>query len=136
MNMRFPFRSFVPLSLVLFSLATLGCVTTGQGEGGGDPTEISQEEIQEVGEVGNTYSLVQRLRPQWLQKRGRNSLQQPGQIIVYVDDTEQGGPESMRGIDVIDVQSVEFLRPNEATMRYGSGHDNGAILIHLKDGSS
>ena len=136
MNMRFPFRSFVPLSLVLFSLATLGCVTTGQGEGGGDPTEISQEEIQEVGEVGNTYSLVQRLRPQWLRKRGRNSLQQPGQIIVYVDDTEQGGPESMRGIDVIDVQSVEFLRPNEATMRYGSGHDNGAILIHLKDGSS
>lgn len=114
----------------------MGCVTTGPGEGGEDPTRISQEEIQEVGEISNTYSLVQRLRPQWLRKRGRNSLQQPGDIIVYIDDTEQGGPEALRRIDVIDVKSLEFLRPGEATMRYGSGHDNGAILVHLKDGTT
>ncbi len=123
------------LVLFVFSLLLVSCVTTGQGSSGSN-TVITQEEIEQVGGISNAYNLVRRLHPQWLQKRGRNSLQNPGDIIVYVEDAEQGGPEALRAIDLIDVQSIEFLRPDKATMLYGGGHDNGAIQVHLKDGRS
>lgn len=125
-----------PIFIVLLFIPVflLSCGTTGEGTSGDDPTVISHEEIEDVGEISDAYNLVQRLEPQWLRKRGRSSLQQPGDIIVYVEDNRQGGPESLRQMDVIDIESIEFLRPDKATMRYGSGHDHGAILVHLKTG--
>lgn len=129
------YRLLIPFVLLAVPFFFLGCVTTGQESGaGGNPSKISQDEIQEAGNISNTYNLVRRLRPQWLRKRGRSSVQQPGDIIVYVDGAEQGGPEALRQIDVIDLKSVEFLDPGKATMRYGGGHDNGAIRVQLKDG--
>lgn len=129
--------SDVVLTLVVGLIlgVSTGCASTNQGDSsGGDPTVITQEEIQDVGEMSNAYNLVRRLHPQWLQKRGRNSLRNPGQILVYIEGSRQGGPQTLQQIDVFDVQSIEFLQPDEATMRYGSGHDNGAILVHLKEG--
>jgi hypothetical protein len=82
--------------------------------------------------TSNAYNLVRRLEPQWLQKRGRNSIRNPGSIKVYVQGTSQGGPGALRRINVVNVQSIQLLKPDEATMRYGSGHDNGAILVNLK----
>lgn len=112
----------------------LSCGTTSESSSDNDPTVISHDEIEDVGEISDAYNLVQRLEPQWLRKRGRSSIQQPGDIIVYLEDNRQGGPESLRQMDVIDIESIEFLRPDKATMRYGSGHDHGAILVHLKSG--
>ena len=122
--------------LAVFAISLSGCATSGQGttSGNNDPTVISQSDIKNVGEISNAHNLVRRLRPQWLQKRGRNSLRNPGQILVYIDGSRQGGPDALRRIDVIDVESIEFLRPDEATMQFGSGHDNGAILVNLKGG--
>lgn len=123
------------LALVAVVIAFMGCATSGQSSSSGnDPSVISQKEIQEVGEVSSAYNLVRRLQPQWLQKRGRNSLQNPGDILVYVEGNRQGGPGALRQINVVNVKSLEFLRPDEATMRFGSGHDNGAILVHMKGG--
>lgn len=82
--------------------------------------------------TSNAYNLVRRLEPQWLQKRGRNSIQSPGDIRVYVQGNSRGGPSVLRQINVINVKSIQFLQPDEATMRYGSGHDNGAILVNIK----
>ena len=115
-------------------VTTTGCAVSSEGTSGGDPTVISQKEIQGVGEISNAYNLVQRLHPQWLRKRGRNSLSQPGDIVVYVEGSRRGSPEALRQIDVVDVEKIKYLRPDEATMRYGSGHDNGVIFVHLKGG--
>jgi hypothetical protein len=93
---------------------------------------ISQSEIQEAGTMSSAYTLVQRLRPQWLRKRGPSSVENQGDILVYVDGNRQGPPSTLRNLDVVDIESMEFLSDNEATMRYGSGHDNGVILVHLK----
>ena len=127
-------------SLLCWTLAALlvvlgGCGSSGQGtssDSGGSPYTITQEEIQKAGTSSNAYNLVRRLEPQWLQKRGRNSIRSPGDIRVYVQGNRQGGPGALRQIDMIDVKSIQFLQPDEATMRYGSGHDNGAILVNLK----
>lgn len=125
---------FQSLLVVLLILGLGACVSSGESTSGDDPTVITQEEIEEVGGVSDAYNLVQRLHPQWLQKRGRNSVRNPGDIIVYVEDNRYGPPESLRKIEVIDIQSLEFLRPEEATMRYGAGHDDGVIYVHLKEG--
>ena len=113
----------------------MGCATAGQsGSSQNNPNVISQEEIQEVGEISNAYNLIRRLHPQWLQKRGRGSINNPGEIQVYVEGSRQGPPSVLRQISVMDVESITFLSPDEATMQYGSGHDNGVIQVNLKGG--
>lgn len=134
--MRDQFQSYILIKsvLIVFLVTLSGCAASGEGTSGSDPTVITQEDIEGVSGISDVYNLVQRLHPQWLQKRGRSSVSNPGDIIVYVEDTRYGNPESLRRLDVIDVQSIEFLRPEEATMRYGSGHDDGVIYVHLKEG--
>ena len=127
-----------PLScwpLVVLLVALGGCTGSSQSTGANDgdsPNTITQEEIQEIGVSSSAHNLVRRLEPEWLRKRGRSSIQNPGDVRVYVDGTSQGGPETLRGIDVINVKSIKFLEPDEATMRYGGGHDNGVILVKTK----
>lgn len=138
MRYRTPLTRLTWLVLLVLPFVALGCVTTdgGQGSSGHSPNVISQKEIQEIGDVVDAYTLVQHYHPQWLEKRGRSSIERPGDVVVYVEHSRQGGPSSLRQISVANVQRIEYLPPGEATMEYGSGHDNGAIRVHLKDGSS
>lgn len=94
---------------------------------------ITQEQIQETGPVDSAYSLVQKLRPNWLRRRGRSSINAPGSIIVYIEGSRQSSPESLRRVNVINIESVAYLDSDQATLRYGSGHDHGAIEVDLKD---
>lgn len=128
-------RFILQIVLFAFSLTFAACVTTNQDSSAdNDPMVISQEEIQSVGEVSNAYNLIQQLQPQWLQKRGRASVERPSDVTVYVEDSRYRSPEALRQIHVVNVESIAFLRPDRATMRFGSGHDNGAILVNLKEG--
>lgn len=133
------YQSVLPLSVfVVLPILLMGCVTTdsSSGSSGHSPDVISQKEIQEMANVADAYTLVQHYHPQWLEKRGRSSIERPGDVVVYVEDSRQGSPNALRQVAVANVQKIEFLPPGEATMQYGSGHDNGAIRVHLKDGSS
>jgi len=138
MRYRTPNRLSTWFILFVLPFMVLGCVTTdkGQGSSGQSPDVISQKEIQEIGNVVDAYTLVQHYHPQWLEKRGRSSIERPGDVVVYVEHSRQGGPSTLRQVAVANVQKIEYLSPGEATMEYGSGHDNGAIRVHLKDGSS
>lgn len=122
------------MALFIFPLVLAACAPTGESTSGNDPTVISRAEIQGAEDSSNAYTLVQQFHPEWLKKRGQSSIRQPGDIVVYVDNSRRGGPDALRRINVIDVELIEFLRPDKATMRYGSGHDHGAILVHLKEG--
>lgn len=138
MRYRTPLPSSTWLVLSVLPFLVLGCVTTNGGQGSSDnsPDVISQTEIQEIGNVVDAYTLVQHYHPQWLEKRGRSSIERPGDVVVYVEHSRQGGPSTLRQVAVANIQKIEYLSPGEATMEYGSGHDNGAIRVHLKDGSS
>lgn len=118
------------LSLV-FALAA--CASTGsQGKKRADPNEITLEQIAEAGPRADAYSLVQNLRPQWLRKRGRQSISSSSDIVVYVGSARLGGPDVLRQVDVQNVASMEFLSPAKATNRFGGGHEHGAIRVILK----
>ncbi|MFP4227918.1 MAG: hypothetical protein ACLFTE_03725 [Salinivenus sp.] len=126
-------RRFSALVVLLSVASLVGCVSSS-GASGGSENVITQEEIQEVSGISNAYNLVRRLHPQWLEKRGRSSVSNPGDIVVYINGSRQGGPSTLEQVDVMDVENIRYLPPDEATMRHGSGHDNGAIEVNLKGG--
>jgi hypothetical protein len=106
--------------------------------------EITTEELREAGNQ-TAYDVVQRLRPRWLVTRGTHSLSEaprgwgagrqvviiPGndKIKVYLDAVRLGGVAEMRKVASDGLTSIRFLNPRDATLRYGTGHTHGAILL-------
>jgi len=87
--------------------------------------------------AGTLYEAVQRLRPRWLQNRGISSTRSmaPTPARVYLDNAPIGSPGSLRSISVTDVERIEFLSASDATTRFGTGHDGGAILVITRTGN-
>ena len=103
-------------------------------QGSGDPDAhpdrdvITLEQVQTT-RVDNAYELVRTLHPMWLRKRGSNTVQNDGDIVVYLNDTRMGGPESLRAIEAITITSIRFYGPGPANFRFGTGHHHGAIQV-------
>lgn len=123
-------------SITLLAVLIAGCASTGEGTQG-DRSRITPEEVQEAASSTTTaYALVQRLRPHWLRKRGRSSIENPSDIRVYMNGSRYGStPQDLRNINAENVASLEFLNAAQATNRYGTGHDHGVILVSTKDGN-
>jgi len=72
----------------------------------------------------DVYQAVQRLRPNWLRTRGNTPPQ------VMVDGARQaGGLEVLRSYRAQDVSELRFISGTDATTRFGTGYDGGAIMI-------
>lgn len=134
--MRYQLRDLFLLNtaLLLLAVGLSGCSGMSESSSDGDPRVISQEEIQDIGDVGDAYTLIQHYEPQWLEKRGRSSINRTADVVVYIENSRQGGPETLRQISVSNVDKIRFMSASDASMEYGSGHDNGAIIVHLKKG--
>ena len=122
---------------VLFLLAVLGlftaaCSSSGQGSSRGGSGAITLEMINDLSSSApDAYSVVDRLRPQWLRSRGAASLQnpRPEYPVVYLDGTRWGPVESLREIHSNSVSEIRFISATQATNRFGTGHMAGAILV-------
>lgn len=134
MNPRLQMTAPVWIALVAYPFLLASCVATTEGTVDENPRVISQKEIQDLGPGGNAYTLVQHYNPRWLETRGQGSINSPSEVAVYIDEHKQGGPSALRQVSTTDVQKIEFLPPDQATMEYGSGHENGAIMVYLKTG--
>lgn len=121
------------LSTILLAATLIGC-SGSKSSTDSDPNEISREEIKRIEDVSSAYAVVQRLRPNWLRKRGPTSVTSPSDILVYVEGSRYGPPESLRRINTLDVESMRFLSDDQATMEYGTGHDHGVIEVTLRGG--
>lgn len=125
--LKIPGATLLPLFLLLFVSA---CVAT-QGSGSqSDRNLLTSEEIQQASEYESAYEIVRNLRPQWLRKRGRQSIYNEGTIVVYLDDMKHGSPEALREISAESVRSIQFLDAAQASNRYGMDHTHGAILVN------
>lgn len=49
--------------------------------------------------------------------------------VLYVDDVRQPAVEEMRNIRAAEVFEIRYLTGNQASGRYGAGHEGGAILL-------
>ncbi len=122
-------------ALVIVPLFLTACVASSQsGSSDDDPDVISEEEIQDIGEVGDAYTLIQHYEPQWLRKRGQGSINKENEVVVYIEDNRQGGPNALRQIDISNVRKIEYLSASEANLEFGSGHSNGAIMVYFRQG--
>jgi hypothetical protein len=119
--------SLLPLHSTTACAATRG----GGAQGDYDRARISESEI--VASTATTgLELVQRLRPQWLRTRGQDSLRNGSSLVVYVDARRVGGVNVLGQIPVKDMREVQYLDGREATMRFGTDHGAGVILVRTR----
>lgn len=121
------------LGLLALTVGIVAACTGGNQVAGDNPNKITQEQIQSVGTTSNAYVLVRRLHPDWLEKRGTSSINRVTDVVVYVEGSRRGGPDALRQINVMNVESIEYLSASQATLQYGSGHDHGAIQVEMKE---
>ncbi len=120
------------LTLAAFALviSLSGCASAGSSSGtsgrGGNPDQLTEEALLEHQSL-DVYSVIQQLRPRWLTSRGR------GTIKVIVDGSPRmDGFQDLRSMRVSDVQEIEYLNASNATTRFGTGYDAGAIMIRTR----
>ncbi|HUG97961.1 MAG TPA: hypothetical protein VMQ83_02140, partial [Gammaproteobacteria bacterium] len=93
-----------------------------------DRDVLSREEILQTGSR-NVYDAILALRRNWLVTRGVDSLNNPVQVQVYLDDSRLAGVETLRQISVIDLDFVRYYNGREASVRWGLNHGQGAIYV-------
>jgi hypothetical protein len=79
------------------------------------------------------FTLVQRLRPRWLQTRGGVTAQGRASIAVIPDGVrKQGSIEIPRGLRASDVEEFRYLNARDATTMNGTDMVAGAIQVITK----
>lgn len=49
--------------------------------------------------------------------------------VLYIDEIKQEGIDQLRTLRPADIFEARYMTGNEASGRYGAGHENGAILV-------
>lgn len=120
-------RLLVAMSALTFGL--IGCASGAASPDGaprGNSRLIVESEL--VGlQSDDAYTAIQRLQPQWLRSRSGAAP------VVIVDGTrQQVGLSILRSIRTSELQELRYLSASDATTRYGTGFDGGAILLTTK----
>ncbi len=92
---------------------------------------LSAGDIADVNAI-NAYEAVSRLRATWLRPRGVTSLSLRHGVKVYLDGMRMGGVEELRQLDAKSIGSIQHLDGVEATLRFGTGNGDGAILVYTR----
>lgn len=127
---------FRRLFWLILLFGAMACTSTEQGarSGQSSPNTIQFDELT-INVLGKSaYEVIQDVRPQWLRTRGRDSIHNPGEVMVYLDGVEYGSVDSLRELSAENIDSVEYLSSREAQYRFGTGNTQGAMIVHMKGG--
>jgi hypothetical protein len=121
---------------LLLSLAVGGACasrTASPAAGAGGRAVITRAELLENSDR-NAFEAVRRLRPSWLRYRGQSVLTGPERegLRIYLNGAYYGDAQALSNLQVIDVEEMRFLDAREATLRYGTGHTVGAIVVSTR----
>lgn len=117
--------------LLPLALGLLACAATQGGTGPRRSASVlTADEIVEAG-VTTAYQAVELLRPQWLTTRASptRANMNTAPPMLYLDGIRLNDFRELQRIRASEVERMEFLRPSDATNRFGTNHDGGAILI-------
>ena len=125
-------RTRVPLGLLLL-IAISGCTAATAANGASrDINVITQEEIAQTNR-NSVFEVIEMLRPQWLQGRSAQSVNnRDGGIVVYMDDVRYGDLTSLRTINTAGIFRMERFNATAASQRWGPGHSDGVIVISTR----
>ena len=93
-----------------------------------NPNVLIEEDILGA-EATDAYEVVQRLRPNWLRRRGPTSRRSPGSgdVTVYVDGVQYGDVSTLRSMPVGDMVGMAYFSAADATVKFG-GRQGGAVI--------
>ena len=103
-----------------------GSGSSGSGSSSGSssgPNRLTAADLVNQQEL-DLYDAIRQLRGRWLTSRGRGTPR-----VVVDGSPRQSGIDELRSLRVSDVQEIEFLSASNATTRFGTGYDAGAILV-------
>lgn len=95
---------------------------------------ISADEIH-ASSARTVTELLRQLRPQWLRSRGTDVLRGNADplaahgVRVYLNGGLLGGLNTLDQVSTDAITGVQFLDAAAATLRWGAGHPDGAILL-------
>lgn len=124
-------------ALVAVAAASLGaaglaaaCASPGEPRSGRSRNVIEHEELVEVPR-GSLYEALRALRPRWLQARSSGTFRDTERETprVYLDGQPFGRIGDLRSLMPGDVDEVRFLSASDATIRFGTNHLAGAIVV-------
>ncbi len=49
--------------------------------------------------------------------------------VVYIDDVKQEEIDDLKTIRIAEIAEIRYMNGNDASGRYGAGHESGAILV-------
>lgn len=115
-------------------LMMVGCSVAG---GSGSTSSYSSSDtltLQEIRDAhtSTAFDVVRKLRPMWLQTRGRETINNPSEIAVYLDGIRSGGPAFLETIPSSAVTSMRYIDAATATQRWGTNHVHGAIMVSTR----
>lgn len=121
--------------LILTTLLTLtACAARSDPNSAGRSDLITFEELQKQGQYSNLYAVIEVLRPRWLQSQGGPDtfMGEEGKVQVHMDGNWLGDVDVLRGLSPAGVTSISWMRPLDASGRYGLDHSHGAIIISTR----
>ena len=91
---------------------------------------ITADEIRSS-ELPTAYDVVLKLRPQFLNDRGRNTVANTSSAFprVYLNGILYGHIASLRDILASQVTEIRYYNAGEAQGKFGSGNLNGALAV-------
>lgn len=121
------------LILTAALVALQGCASAGSPGGStSSSTTLTAAEFEDLSNL-DLLTIIQRLRPQWLQVRGGRTTSGQAILGVIVNGMRQdGGPGALSNIRGSDVEEARFLNARDATTRYGTDMFVGAIEVQLR----
>jgi len=99
-----------------------------------DRTVLTRDDIEAVTAASSMYDVIRRLRPEYLNSRGRTSLLNQGdpRPVVFLDEQEYGPIESLRNLQPDLVQEVRFYASSSAVAKFGSRYGTGVIRLQSR----
>jgi hypothetical protein len=122
-------RLLVPLALI----SALACTRHAPSQASAHPERdvITREQILE-NRFATAWEAIDALRTNWLQTRGTNSMRNPGEVLVYLDDNRLGGVETLRTYPTTNIMYIRYFDRLAATARWGVDHTQGVIVISTR----
>jgi hypothetical protein len=122
---------------VLLCAALAGCASAGGGSSASHSSRspITREEIGDRGSL-DLYTVVQQLRPSWLQNRGQATPMGGVRTVrVAIDGRLQpGSVEVLRTLRGAEVQELRFMSGQDAQTRFGMDTEGGVIVVTTERG--
>ena len=124
--------SFSRLMVALAPLPILAaCASSGV-----NPNVITAPELSQT-PAKTAYDAIHQIRPEMLRTRDPGTLVyfKAARPLVAVDNELAGGVDLLRHIPVSKIARIELVNGWQATKRYGSGFENGVMLIDTRPDS-